>query len=121
MLCKYCQKDRPEEDFGIAAKNGDKVYRRLKCKTCKQARQKERRISVRKWLDNYKQDKKCQKCGFDDYRALCFHHTNPEIKEFEVGFYAGTGASIERLKKEIEKCVVLCANCHYIEHHNIGM
>ena len=55
---------------------------------------------------------KCSKCGYSKYlEVLEFHHKNPEDKEFGI---AGNGActSWERIKKEIKKCILLCANCH---------
>lgn len=58
---------------------------------------------------------KCQKCGYDKcIEALHFHHVNPEEKEFNV---CSASYSIERLKKEADKCILLCANCH-VEEHN---
>jgi formate-dependent nitrite reductase cytochrome c552 subunit len=40
-----------------------------------------------------------------------FHHLDPATKEFDI--YSGGGRhSIKKLKAEIEKCVIVCANCH---------
>ena len=49
-------------------------------------------------------------CGESDLRVLEFHHEGN--KEAEVSRLMGRGASLDALKGEIEKCVVLCANCH---------
>ena len=48
-------------------------------------------------------------------RALHFHHPQGN-KEFSIGNIAKTGHSVGRLKKEVDKCVLLCARCH-IEVH----
>ena len=58
--------------------------------------------------------KVCERCGFDDPRALEFHHRNPAEKEFTVGSLMTK--SLERLLAEVAKCEIICANCHAIEH-----
>lgn len=55
----------------------------------------------------------CQRCGFNDPRALHFHHLNPQTKRFTIGDFNG---SLRRLVTELRTCLVLCANCHAIEH-----
>ena len=57
----------------------------------------------------------CKKCGFDTPQALIFHHRNGmEDKEFI--WTQMKGKSWEKIKKELDKCDVLCANCHLIHH-----
>jgi hypothetical protein len=114
-LCKYCQVERPEEMFEICRVLGAKVYRRLRCQKCKRRLANERRGRLRKWLDNYKQTLSCERCGFRDFRALQFHHRDQSLKEFNVADMTGSGLSEESIRREIEKCSVLCANCHHIE------
>lgn len=54
---------------------------------------------------------KCQICGYSKYQgALDLHHVIGE-KEFGIGD-KGYTRSWERVKQEIDKCVLLCANCH---------
>lgn len=76
---------------------------------------KERNVA---WLKQYKSDKKCIKCGFSHLAALDFHHRNPEDKHDQICVMARSGCSIERLQKEIDKCDILCANCHRILHYD---
>lgn len=64
-------------------------------------------ISIKKSL-------KCSNCGFDDFRALQFHHRNPKEKKFNVSTAIGKGYGYDKIMTEIEKCDVLCANCHSI-------
>lgn len=64
----------------------------------------------------FKKTLKCNRCGFSHPAALQFHHTDPSTKEVAVGAVAGSW-SLKRLQKEIDKCEVLCANCHAIEHY----
>jgi hypothetical protein len=67
------------------------------------------------WLRDYKSGLSCILCGFSHPDALDFHHRDPAQKEMEVS-KTTRGWSIERIKKEIDKCDVLCANCHRILH-----
>jgi hypothetical protein len=117
-ICRYCRIEQPEENFEVARIYRGKTYRRHKCQTCKSARQRERIHETRAWLIALKKTLVCAQCGFSDYRALQFHHEAPTEKEFAVGDVARRGGSLKRLKAEIEKCTVLCANCHAIEHYS---
>lgn len=56
----------------------------------------------------------CEKCGYNkSEQALQFHHMNPNEKDFNI---SGRSYSLERMKKEVDKCIMVCANCH-IEIH----
>jgi hypothetical protein len=69
----------------------------------------------KKRLADLKADRACEECGFDDPRALTFHHRDPTTKEFAIATKAWQ-VSWDRLLAEIAKCDVLCANCHMIHH-----
>jgi DNA invertase Pin-like site-specific DNA recombinase len=59
----------------------------------------------------------CEKCGYDkSIEALQFHHLNPNEKDFTI---SGKSYSIERLKKEVDKCILVCANCHIEIHEEL--
>ena len=54
---------------------------------------------------------KCQCCGYDKcIQALEFHHLNPEEKDFAIAANANIGWNTA--KAEIQKCILVCANCH---------
>jgi 5-methylcytosine-specific restriction endonuclease McrA len=54
----------------------------------------------------------CQICGYDRYSgALHFHHRDPSSKEFGIA-RKGVTRSIEKIRAEVAKCVLLCSNCH---------
>lgn len=61
----------------------------------------------------------CADCGERHPAVLQFHHLNSKDKTFNIADAAHNGISLERIKKEIEKCVVLCANCHIIRHFDM--
>ena len=54
----------------------------------------------------------CQKCGYCKYQgALELHHIDKTKKSFAIGD-KGYTRSWEKVKAELDKCVLLCANCH---------
>lgn len=60
---------------------------------------------------------KCEICGYNKCnRALQFHHRNPTEKDFTI---SGRSLSFERLKNEVDKCVLVCSNCHSEIHDGI--
>lgn len=59
----------------------------------------------------------CEKCGYNkSIGALQFHHIDPRIKDFQI---SGKSYSFERLKKEVDKCIMVCANCHIEIHEEL--
>src|SRR5579864_7670151 len=55
---------------------------------------------------------KCQICGYSRYQgALELHHLNPKDKSFAIGD-KGYTRSWEAIRSELDKCILLCANCH---------
>lgn len=61
---------------------------------------------------------KCLRCKVSDLPSVCyqFHHVDKKTKKYNVGGLIRQKPS-ERLKKELKKCVLLCANCHMIIEH----
>lgn len=75
-------------------------------------------LERRKLLDQIKLKTGCIECGYKEHSvALDFDHIDPATKEFTIGT-AYTSVSLKRLYKEIDKCQVLCANCHRIKTHS---
>ena len=55
---------------------------------------------------------RCQLCGYSKYQgALDLHHKNPETKSFGIGD-KGYTRSWEKVKTKLDKCILVCANCH---------
>ena len=60
---------------------------------------------------------KCEKCGYNKcIAALDFHHKNPEEKIYDVKSLMNR--KWELIQEEIDKCILLCSNCHREEHWN---
>lgn len=90
-------------------------YRRHKKRLLE--KRKERNEELRQWLRHYKSKLSCLKCGESHPACLQFHHRDRAGKSFDVGSIIGRGdLSVQRLLREIEKCDVLCGNCHAILH-----
>jgi len=73
-----------------------------------------KRLRSRRYVYRYKLKHKCR-CGEDNPNCLAFHHIDVENKIAEVSTLAKLG-HITKLKAEIEKCEILCINCHRLEH-----
>lgn len=108
----------------ICNKHGVSEHRkskdRYKCKNCEYD-------YSRKYLQNLKLKAiksgggECSNCGYDKcWRALHFHHIDPSQKDYNI-FENRPGykkvRNWDELKKEISKCILLCANCHTEIHY----
>lgn len=135
MICSKCKVDRPEEEF--AFKNKSKNIRQVHCKHCKREYAKKHYIDNkdsykkrsrvnnksyasrnRDFLNELKDSLQCIRCGQNHIATLDFHHTNPDEKEFSITRAISNSYSIDKIKNEISKCIVLCSNCHRIHHWN---
>ena len=77
-----------------------------------------RKVAIYNYIQNIKSQLSCVDCGQSHPATLHFHHQNPENKVFNISDAVYKGFSLDRIKKEISKCIVLCANCHFIRHYN---
>lgn len=131
--CSKCQKDKELDKFNKNKLAKDKLT--SWCKECVREKSnfhykknyneimekskinnKKNTFKAQEIIDYLKENKKCEKCGFDKYKcALDFHHIDSTQKEFNIS--TGGRRSLKRLKNEIEKCIVLCSNCHRIFHY----
>jgi len=116
-------------------RNKEKNKRHKQCKECYQehranyytehyekykvdylARAKKRREELRQEyrinLLNYLKGKGCEDCGEEDVRVLEFDHINPKTKSFSVSQGVKLGHSWSVILDEIQKCQILCSNCH---------
>lgn len=80
-------------------------------------RTKSRKLEMRKWFSKYKNTRKCERCGENHIACLEFHHNDGSDKKFEIsGALSRDCYSKSKILSEIDKCTVLCANCHR-KHH----
>lgn len=100
--CRACQKQYRKSHY---QNNRDKYIEKVR------ARQKD----VNDWFKEFKKTLKCNRCPENHPACLSFHHKDRSEKEYLVSQLARNGMK-ETLLKEIEKCEVLCQNCHAKEH-----
>ena len=74
------------------------------------------RNKKRKQFDEYKKTQCCKHCGNNDFRVLCFHHLDLTLKDIEISKLS-QDRCWEKIKKELDKCICLCLNCHAILHY----
>lgn len=82
-----------------------------RCLECRKQRVADRRRKVKAILVS-EAGGSCRICGYDRYvGALQFHHLDPEQKRLSLSL-RGITYSLERMREEASKCVLLCSNCH---------
>ncbi len=74
------------------------------------------RCTKQEFIEQYKLNHPCGYCGESDPNCLQFHHINPVKKQFYISTYLRSHISYKRLQKELKRCIVLCANCHFKFH-----
>ena len=129
--CKACcsvwQKEHYQES-GIKERISEQqkgYYQEPGVRERKDTKVKERKQTNRKlWVDfaaaiGYDE---CSICGYDKcFKAIEFHHTDPEEKEMNVSNLlrrAFSAGNIFKFLDETDKCIIVCANCHR-EIHNL--
>lgn len=132
---RYCLKCLPEgEDASqmlVIVENGTK----LKCECCLKTYEHKRGYTTRKMCGRCRSNErnrsmkikaldylggKCSRCGYNSSpSALQFHHLNPKDKSFTIGRHLSR--NWESLKPEVDKCIILCANCHCEIHDELRM
>jgi hypothetical protein len=113
--CRSCKTEKSEDLFFKASKS--KCYDKI-CKECKHRKMMERRHALKLFAIQFKGGK-CSKCGYNkSVAALEFHHIDPTKKEFSI---TNDCRSKKRLQSELEKCILLCSNCHREEHERLRL
>lgn len=110
-LCRgVCNRTLPLTDFCETKKGGRHSY----CRACDRQRQRDRHRDLKKEAVLYRGGK-CNICGYSRcISALDFHHLDPSQKDFTVSVKKGTLDA--EMKLELDKCVLLCSNCHREVH-----
>lgn len=58
---------------------------------------------------------RCKKCGFNEnIELLHFHHLDPSDKKYDISKFISKG--FYYVKAELNKCILLCFNCHTLVH-----
>jgi len=80
----------------------------------------DKKVMMKAWLDEIKASLKCLHCPEDDSVCLDFHHRDPKKKEIQLSAVVKEGWGKDRILKEIDKCDVLCSNCHKKLHAKLN-
>ena len=111
---KTCPKCNTPKELSEFYTKGNKKNGSSYCRKCFNSYCVDRWIQKKKDAVDYKGGK-CSKCGYNEhYAALQFHHLNPSEKEYSWNKLRLM--SWDKIKKELDKCIILCANCHSIQH-----
>jgi hypothetical protein len=128
LICNACGLEKDESFFSF--KNKTNNIRNTKCKDChkiyvsqhytsnklayKQRAKNNSKLEYQKnraLIENLKKDG-CIVCGESRTEVLDLHHLDPSIKENNI-----SNLSRSKMIVEAKKCVILCSNCHRMEHH----
>lgn len=114
-FCPKCKETKPLPEFyNRRNKEGSSVY----CKICTTLQTVERQRKLKSLAIEYKGGC-CIKCGYSKYNgALEFHHLDPSAKDFTIA-HLNLHAFNDKIKKELDKCILVCANCHREIHSKI--
>jgi hypothetical protein len=126
--CRVCKQDKELDQFSVNKNKKDLLN--YECKECQKEYFKEyyknnktkcieraKKIKYNQLIiiSQLKVEKGCYKCGYNKHSAaLHFHHINKNDKKFEIS--SNIHLPLNLIQEEIEKCKVICANCHAEEH-----
>ena len=108
--CRTCKKLLDEKEFYIRWRKNGKTYHFNICKVCKTQYQIERMRQLKiKCVEHM--GGKCYDCGLVTHPLVYdFHHIKDKNKEIS------NLKSWKTMEKELQNCVMLCANCHRLRH-----
>ena len=111
-VCPRCKERKNLGEFYKRRKGeGSSAY----CKLCTTLQTVERQQEIKRRAVEYKGGK-CQICGYSKCQAaLEFHHVGQ--KDFTIA--NSSLVSFEKIREELDKCAILCANCHREEHEKM--
>jgi len=125
-LCRRCGLTKTHDQFSF--RNKKKQTRQPYCKKCYSVinrdnyvgkrveaiklNNKSSRKQNREFVFDYLSSHPCIECGENDPVVLDFDHRDPKTKTKNVSYLTGNAYSLKTLQNEIDKCDVLCANCH---------
>lgn len=124
-LCNSCERVIEKPD-GVEIPDGEtwedlSAYQRYyyRNKEDEKSRVKDRKQSIEDWYHRVKEEAECGNCGEEHPATLEHHHRDPQQKEKSIADMVNLGYSKQKIKTEMDKCTVLCANCHAKKHSSI--
>lgn len=119
-ICKTCKVEKDISEFYL--KQTGSIYHHSECKPCSSKRVYDKMVDTRIRMIEYKGGE-CEHCKIkliDTHHSIFeFHHLDPSKKD--KNYKTIRGWSWGRIEKELEGCILLCANCHRLEHVKLRM
>jgi hypothetical protein len=135
-ICTVCGLSKDPSDYFYRNKHSEKLH--AQCKQCylekrrlkwkeyyykhgskyrenATIRNRKLKNKLRSQMLEYLSDKSCLNCGISDVRVLDFDHIDPLTKSFSIARAIADITSWDKILIEIDKCQILCANCHKIK------
>jgi len=112
-VCTTCKQQKLPSDFAIDKRRSD--GRNPQCRRCQlDAKKRKRALNKQKAVDYL--GGKCMDCGITSecLDIFDFHHRNPSEKEESLNRLVNT--EWDKIQTELDKCDLLCSNCHKITH-----
>jgi hypothetical protein len=115
--CPNCNNDLPISSFyDRRDKKGSSSY----CKECCRIQILDRVRKLKQQMVSYKGGK-CVRCGYSKYiGALEFHHIDPSKKDFTISHLKRYTFN-KKVIDELDKCILVCANCHREIHNELNL
>lgn len=112
--CTSCKEYKNESEFYW--KNKEHTILNSRCKICSNDRMNQLRKERFEQVAQYKTERGCKICGEKRHWVLDFHHRNSDEKEKTISRMISKNMTWDKILQEIEKCDILCANCHRDYH-----
>ena len=115
-ICTKCALNKPITDYYFKDKTTNSLH--SECKLCFNSRVTKQFRNLKAQCIEYK-GSKCQICSYERYQgALEFHHLDPNEKDFAIS-EANSRVFNNTIKEELDKCILLCSNCHREVHGGV--
>ena len=102
-----------------------KAYQKLKSKQYYEANKEKVKASSKLSKERgradfqiFKSSLSCTRCGENHPATLDFHHLIPHPDNQKINVLTKSGAYTKAIQEIMDKCIVLCANCHRVHHHD---
>jgi len=113
--CKRMLPNTEEYFIKFSDKSGE--YLSSICRDCNRQNVKQRQVRKKILAMQLYGNNQCDLCGYDkNLAAIEFHHKDPTSKDGRV-----TRLSLNKMKIEIKKCILVCANCHREIHYGLHL
>ena len=113
-LCNACKQQVSIDQFYCGSDG--RLFSR--CIQCESTRKHNAVINFKLLCMQYLDTDKCELCGYDQcLAAIDFHHIDPKGKDFPLGKYHYRYELTDAIQLELDKCMVVCSNCHREIHY----